>query len=87
MLSGPRVLALAFRTPDLGLTCPAAENRESASFRWMSAHPETVLLRTAQFLPVHVLRPDGALTQDKNDPTSAPIRRRPHDTGERRVTT
>lgn len=63
------------------------ENRGSTSFRWMSVRPEAVLLGRAQNLPVYVLRPNGALKQYNDGPTSAPIRRYLQEAGERRVTT
>ncbi len=63
------------------------ENHGSTSFRWMSVQPEAVLLRRAQNLPVYVLRPNGALKQYNDGPTSAPMRRYPQEAEERRVTT
>ncbi len=62
------------------------ENRGFASFRWISVHPEAVILRRAQNLPVYVLRPDGALRQYNDGPMSAPVRGFPREDGERRVT-
>ncbi len=85
---GPRVLALAFRRPDLRIDMPRpVENRGSTSFRWMSVHPEAGLLRRARNLAVYVLRPNGALKQYNDGPISAPMRGYPPGDRRRRVTT
>lgn len=62
------------------------ENRGFTSFRWIPVHPEPVLLRRAQNLPVYLFRRDGALRQYNNGPMSAPVRGSPREDGERRVT-
>lgn len=72
--------------PRNDVPCPV-KNGGFTSFRWMSVHPEAVLLRRAQNLPVYVLRSDGALKQYDDGPMSAPVRGYPRETGERRATT